>query len=128
MSDIFHDIQDLMGRYYEGLYRCDTQILKSVFHPDAHYYTKTPDGLLHLDMPRYFKILEQRISPQSQNEPRFQEIEAIDLAGLETAMVRFKCRMLNTLYTDFLSLLKLDGKWWVMSKTFQATPISESEQ
>ncbi|MEP3247548.1 MAG: nuclear transport factor 2 family protein [Sneathiella sp.] len=128
MPDVFHDIQDLMERYYEGLYRCDTEILKTVFHPDAHYYTNTSDGLLHLDMPRYFKIIEQRVSPHSQNEPRLQEIEAIDLAGPATAMIRFRCRMMDTLYTDFLSLLKLDGKWWVMSKSFDAVPLTESER
>ncbi len=124
MSSSLENIQDLVERYYDGLYRCDTTILKSVFHPEAQYYTNRDGALFHLSMDEYFPIIESRTSPLSQNEPKFLEIKSMELAGSTAAQVHLQCRLMDIFFTDFLSLLKLNDHWWIVSKTFHGNPIT----
>ena len=58
-------ILEVLEKYYDALYRCDTELLSQVFHPSAQYFTASSGELLHLDMKSYFPIVKQRISPKS---------------------------------------------------------------
>lgn len=111
-------ITDLMARYFDALYRCDTALLEAVFHPEAHYFTATEGSLLHLDMPTYVPIVAARTSPESASEVCHWQIESIDFAGPVTALVRMRSRMMDKHFTDLLSLVKLDGQWRIIAKVF----------
>lgn len=120
-----HDYETLvrvLNRYYDGLYRCDTDLLATVFHPQAHYATASEGELLHLDMQSYFSIVEKRASPLSLGETHRFEIESIEFAGPMTAFARLRCFMLSKDYTDFLSLVRIGEKWLIISKVFHVEP------
>jgi len=68
MNQEFPALIDVLERYAEGLYRCDTDLLRAVFHPEAHYFTASQGKLLHLDMETYLPVVEARNSPQSRGE------------------------------------------------------------
>lgn len=126
-----HDYQalvDVLKRYYDGLYRCDTGILGAVFHADAQYVTASDRDLLHLDMQTYFSIVDKRTSPHSLGEPYRYEIESIEFAGPVTAFARMRCFMLSKDYTDFLSFIRVDGKWQIIAKVFHVEPAREPKQ
>ncbi|NJR52640.1 MAG: nuclear transport factor 2 family protein [Leptolyngbyaceae cyanobacterium CSU_1_3] len=114
-------IVDLLKRYYDALYRCDTDLLATVFHASAQYFTASSGGLLHLDMKTYFPIVEQRISPESSGEPYAFSIDSIELAGAVTAIARMQCSMLGKDFIDLLTLIKLEGEWKIITKVFHYT-------
>jgi Putative lumazine-binding len=114
-------IVDLLKRYYDALYRCDTALLASVFHASAQYFTASSGELLHLDMPSYFPIVEQRISPESSGESYAFSIESIEFAGAVTAIARMHSSMLGKDFIDFLSLIQLEGEWKIIAKVFHYT-------
>jgi Putative lumazine-binding len=114
-------IIDLLKRYYDALYRCDTALLATVFHVSAQYFTASSGELLHLDMHSYFPIIEQRISPESSGEPYTFSIESIELAGAVTAVARMRSSMLGKDFIDLLSLIKLEGEWKIIAKVFHYT-------
>ncbi|MEO8411971.1 MAG: nuclear transport factor 2 family protein [Propionivibrio sp.] len=111
-------ITDLMARYFDALYRCDTALLEAVFHPEAHYFTASEGSLLHLDMPTYVPIVAARTSPQSTGENCTWQIESVDFAGPVTALVRMRSRMMGKHFIDLLSVVKLDGQWRIIAKVF----------
>lgn len=116
-----HDYQALvqvLQRYYDGLYKCDTGLLGTVFHPQALYATASEGALLYLDMQSYFSIVEKRTSPKSLGETHRFEIESIEFAGPMTAFARMRCFMLSNEYIDFLSLIRVDEKWLIVAKVF----------
>ncbi len=115
-------IRNVIDQYYEGLFTCDIDLLKQVFHPEAHYATGSTAKLLHLDMESYFKVISERISPQSKGEHRYLEVDFIEFAGPVTATVRLRCHMLGNAYTDILTFLKLDDRWQIISKAFHVEP------
>ena len=47
----FAAVVEVLQRYFDGLYRSDTSILRRVFHPKALYATATDGTLLELFQP-----------------------------------------------------------------------------
>lgn len=118
METAYPDIIAVLNRYFDGLYLSDTNILATVFHPSAHYFCATDGKLLHLDMQQYFPVVDQRPSPASRHEIRRDRIISLEIAGPVTAFARVECAVGPKFFTDFLSLVKLDGRWQIISKVF----------
>lgn len=114
----FAAVIDVLGRYFDGLYHSDTAMLREVFHPKAHYATATEGTLLELDMDRYFPIVDKRPSPASRGEHRADRIVSIEFAGPVTAFAKVQCAIGEKAFTDFLSLIFVDGRWQIIAKVF----------
>lgn len=114
----FLAITDVLGTYFDGLYHSDTRALARVFHPKAQYVSVTDGSLLHRDMAEYFPVVDARPSPASRSEARRDEIVSIEFAGPVTARAVVRCAIANRFFTDFLTLIRLDGRWQVISKVF----------
>lgn len=118
MSADFAGVAGVIGLYFDGLYHSDTQRLAQVFHPRAQYVCVTDGTLLYRDMAEYFPVVDARPSPASRGEVRRDEIVSIDFAGPVTARAVVRCAIGPRQFTDFLTLIRLDGRWQVMSKVF----------
>ncbi|HTO31037.1 MAG TPA: nuclear transport factor 2 family protein [Pararhizobium sp.] len=114
----FAAVMDVIARYFDGLHHSDTSVLKTVFHPKALYATATEGSLLELDMERYFPIVDKRASPASRGEARADRIISIEFAGPVTAFARVECAIGVKSFTDFLSLIRVDGRWQIIAKVF----------
>jgi hypothetical protein len=118
MQTPYPEIIALLSDYFDGLYHSDSVLLARVFHPSAQYFCASDGTLLHLTMPEYFPIVAQRASPASRNEIRRDKILSIELAGPVSAFVRLECAIGPKFFTDLLTLVKLDGRWQIISKVF----------
>lgn len=127
MGNRFSKIEHLVERYYDGLYHCDTDILRSVFHDEAHYFTASSTKLVHYDMPAYMEAIENRLSPAERGDPYWISLDSISFAGDRTALATLRCVMLGNLYTDFLSLIFIDNEWRIIAKTFDAYAVTAAE-
>lgn len=112
------DIAAVLTTYFDGLYHSDTQRLRTVFHPKAIYACATDGSLLHLTMDEYFPVVDNRPSPASRNEPRRDRVVSIEFAGPVTAIARVECAIGPKFFTDLLTLVRLDGRWQIISKVF----------
>lgn len=111
--------------YLDGLYEGDTAKIRQVFHPASSLFAVAGDGKL-VNMPReeWCKMVESRPSPKANGQGREHErILSVDITGLNTAQVKLNCAILPRLFTDYLSLIRLDGRWQVISKTFVAETL-----
>jgi hypothetical protein len=114
-----HDeIRGVMAIYFDGIYHSDVARLAQVFHKKAIYACATDGTLLSKTMDEYFAIVAAREAPASRHEARIDEILAIKLAGPVTAFVEAKCAIGPKHFTDYLTFLKLDGRWQIISKVF----------
>jgi Putative lumazine-binding len=114
----FAGVAAVVGTYFDGLHHSDTQLLRQVFHPLAQYVCVTDGTLLYRDMDAYFPVVDARLSPASRGESRRDEILSVEFAGPVTARVALRCAIGTRLFTDFLTLIRLDGRWQVISKVF----------
>jgi hypothetical protein len=118
MTAAFDEVAAVMSVYFDGLHHSDTARLREVFHPQANYACATDGTLLHLGMDEYFAVVDQRPSPATKGEPRDDHIVAIEFAGPVTAFVKATCTIRPKSFIDFLTLVKLDGRWQIVSKVF----------
>ena len=114
----FAGVAGVLGLYFDGLYHSDTKRLAQVFHPKAQYVSVTDGTLLYRDMAEYFPVVDARPSPASRNEDRRDEIVSVEFAGPNTARAVVRCAIGPRHFTDFLTLIRLDGRWQVISKVF----------
>lgn len=114
----FDAVTQVLSEYFDGLHYGDTAILKRVFHPSAQYASATDGSLLLRTMDEYFPIVDARPSPASRGEARRDRILSIEFAGPVTAFARVECAIAPKLFTDFLTLVKLDGRWQIIAKVF----------
>lgn len=119
MSEADRDaITQVLNEYLDGLYHSDTTRLRRVLHPQALYATASDGSLLVRTMPEYFPIVDVRPSPASLGQAREDRIVSIDFAGPVTAIARLECVVQPRHFIDLLTLVKLDGRWWILSKVF----------
>ncbi|MFJ5549450.1 nuclear transport factor 2 family protein [Streptomyces sp. NPDC093225] len=111
-------VRRVLAAYFDGLHHGDTAVLAGVFHPEAVYATASEGTLLRLTMPEYFPVVAAREPPAARREARRDLVVSVEFAGPVTALARVECSMGPRRYTDFLTLLLLDGRWQVIAKVF----------
>ncbi len=114
----FAEVSELIGRYLDGLYRSDSELLATVFHPAAAYVTATDEPLTHLSMTDYLPMVAARESPESRGEERTGTIVSIEFAGPVTAVARVQCSIGPKQFTDLLSIVRVDARWQIIAKVF----------
>ena len=120
MSD-FSGVNETLNIYFDALYYCDTSKLAIAFHPKAIYVTADESPLLYRTMEEYFPIVTARKSGASRGEARRDVIDGIEFAGKNTAFARVRCSIGSRKFIDFLTLVRLEKRWQIMSKVFQIT-------
>src|SRR3546814_16035090 len=96
----------------------DVEKMRRVFHPCCHLYS-APDGALDdSDLESYLARVASRESPLALKQKRYDAILSIDCTAEGAAFVRLRTARAPRLYTDYLSLLKIDGRWQIVAKTF----------
>ncbi|MEQ8353966.1 MAG: nuclear transport factor 2 family protein [Kiloniellaceae bacterium] len=121
MEEDFAAVAETLGLYFDGLHHSDTGRLARVFHPLARYVTATEaeaGAPLCLTMEQYFAVVDKRPSPASRGEARRDRIVSIEFAGAVTAFARVECAIGPKLFTDFLTLIQVEGRWQIIAKVF----------
>lgn len=117
----FSAILDLCGRYHEALHRSDAVLLGSLFHDRALYAATTDGDIRFWSMEHYLPIVAARPSPASRGEPADGEVVTITFAGPNAALAQVRSSIGERFFTDFLSLVKIDGRWLIAAKVFDYT-------
>ena len=119
MTAALPEISAILTDYFDALYFCDVDRLQRVFHPKAIYATADETPLLYRTMQEYVPVVAARESPASRGEPRRDYIDAIDLAGENTAIARVRCSIGARDFVDLLTLVRTEGQWRILAKVFQ---------
>lgn len=114
----FVDIAAVLQDYFDGLYHGDTARLRRVFHPQAVYACATDGTALVLRMDEYFPIVDARPAPATCGDARTDRILSIEFVGPVTALAKLECSVRPKHFSDLLTLIRLDGRWQVISKVF----------
>ena len=117
-SDDRKAIEQSVQTYLDGLYEGDADKLASVFHETSALTYEQDGKLTVLPRDQWLKWVRERGSPQSKGLARDDAILQVDQAGPSTALVKVKCQIPPRYFTDYLSLLKIDGRWVVAQKVF----------
>ena len=113
----------MLQSYFDGWYEADVEKLKMAFH-DSCLLSCVIDGKLDQDpMPKVYDSVANRQSPASRGEARHDRILSIQQSSPEIALAVVQLSIGAKLFTDYLSLVKLDGRWKIVSKVFSFSKL-----
>ena len=111
-------IEQTIQTYFDGLYDGDADKLARIFH-EAAALTYEQDGQVTvLPLAQWLKAVRERPAPKARGLARDDAVLLIDQSGPTTAFVKVRCQIPPRYFTDYLSLLKTDGRWRVVQKVF----------
>lgn len=121
MSDDTKAIEVVIKTYFDGLYEGDVDKLATAFHATSALTSVGADGTLAV-VPRdkWFDAVRTRPSAKAQGHARGDHILIIDQPGPTMAYVKVRCQLPPRFFVDQLSLLKVEGRWQIVQKVFQA--------
>ena len=129
MDRTFDEIAGALDAYFDGFHQGDVAKLEQIFHPAAHLYTAGAGPLQDDPMEAVYARVRDRTPPAAQRQKRHDRIVTIDRASPEAALAKVQLAIGERLFTDYLTLLRLDGRWRIISKTYSWVPIAaEVEQ
>jgi len=116
--DAYAEIVAALQAYFDGLYEGDVDKMREIFHPCCHLYSAPEQRLNDDNLESYLARVRARPSPRALGERRHDTILGIAATGEGAAVATLRTARAPRLYTDYLSLLRIDGRWWVVAKTF----------
>jgi hypothetical protein len=117
-SDERQAIEQAVQTYFDGLYEGDADKLASAFHDGSALSWEQEGKLSVLTLAEWLKWVRERPSPKAKGLARDDAILWLDQSGPTTAFVKVRCQIPPRYFTDYLSLLKVDGRWAVAQKVF----------
>lgn len=111
-------IVSLVETYFEGLYQADEAILSPLFHSDARYVNTVENDYQSRSIEDYLSIVSKRVSPAKTFSPRDEQIISIEHDGKNMAFVKLSMLMMGRRYLDYLTLIYVNKRWQIISKTF----------
>lgn len=109
-------IRELMADYFDVMHTQDMQKFDRVFHPDCVLYGVVDAQLNIRPFDVYRAAVVARKSPAELGETRRDSILDFDQISPDIAWVKPQLQMFGGVMQDYLNLVRLDGKWWIMAK------------
>ncbi len=114
-------IDAVIDDYFQGMYHSDTERLTRAFHADARIAGHDEGKLIDNPIDRYIAFIGRVSAPADDGEPFEMEVLSVDIQGTAAA-VKVADLYKGLRFTDYLSLLKIDGNWKIVAKTFSHLP------
>ena len=111
-------IEQTLQTYFDGLYEGDADKLASIFHEAAALTFEQDGRVTVLPLAQWLKAVRERPAPRARGLARDDAVLLIDQSGPTTAFAKVRCQIPPRYFTDYLSLLKTDGRWLVVQKVF----------
>ena len=121
ISDNILQIENILRRYLDLLYNGDTNLIETVFLPEATVNSVADGKIVSIDMVGFRERIAGRQSPASIGVKRDDKIIMVDISSSTTAIAKVECMILKNQYTDYLSFIKVSGKWGIISKVFHTS-------
>jgi hypothetical protein len=105
--------------YFKGHATGDGQYFRKAFHPEAKLFFIRDGKFTTITSEEYISRASGK--PPADEAQRKRSIESVNIAG-NAAVVVVKLDYPTVKFIDYMSLLKVDGEWKIVNKTFFAEP------
>lgn len=114
MND-FQAVEQAVEKYFKSTYEQNVAGVRAVFHPDAHIVGTIGELAIDLTVDDFAK----RVANQGQDYPYNKIIKTLSV-NKDIAHAECYVQVGEMFFTDYLSLLKVDGIWKIRHKAFVA--------
>jgi len=115
-------IRDVIGHYFAGHATGDGSHFTRAFHPESKLFWVRDGQLQQRTSAAY--IAGAPGMPSDDEARRKRRIVTIDVSG-DAAVVKVELDYPGALIYDYMSMLKIEGRWQIINKTFVVHPRGE---
>ncbi len=115
-------IRVVVKGYFDGTYNGDKEMLLKVFHPDAHIVGIFNGALTDWTRSEFIKRVTSKPTQSERNEEYTKKIMTID-SEKDVAMVKAVIQTGGHYFTDYITLLKINGRWIIRNKSYTTSRV-----
>lgn len=116
-------VRAALENYFRGHATGQGEHFRKIFHPDAKLFAVREGKYWQLTSEEY--IARAPGKPADDEAQRKRMIESVDISG-NAASAKIVLDYPQVKFIDYMSLLKIDGEWKIINKTFDAQPKAKS--
>ena len=114
----YNAILEVLNRYNEGGAKADSSIMKPAFNKQATMFSVDAEGkLAGGPIQGLFDIIDKDFKPSPNAKGA---VVRIDIVGTAASARIDTDDICGVRFTDFFNLLKVEGKWTIVSKIYHA--------
>ena len=110
-------VRAAIEHYFQGHATGQGEHFRKVFHPDAKLFFMRDGKLTQWTSEEYISRAAGKPAPDEAQRKR--KIDSVDITG-DSAFVKLTLDYPSVVFTDYMSMLKIDGRWMIVNKTFHA--------
>lgn len=111
-------ISNTIDLYVQGVRNGDVEMLRKAFHPKAMMYTMSANGPATIEIEGLYAFVSSNDAPVKTGEPHRCFISSIQHSGSAASVEMTEEAAFGNDYTNYFHLLKIDGNWTIVSKTY----------
>ncbi len=108
-----------LNNYLQGQTTGNPEFIRKAFHKDARIMTVRENKISNLSVEEFAGFFKG-ISADDEVQ-RKRKIESLDVSG-NAAIAKITLDYPTVKFTDYMSLLKIDGEWKIVNKSFYVEP------
>jgi len=110
-------IRQTVQYYFDGGKNRDSLTLRKAFHPDARMLFARDGKLVVVPIGEYItRVGSERLKPGEVDSTE-RKVVSVDVVG-DAAVAKLELNRPSAVLTDYMSLLKVDGRWLIVNKIF----------
>ena len=110
-------IRQTVQYYFDGGKNRDSLTLRKAFHPEARMLFARDGKLVLVPIGEYItRVGSERPNPGEVDSTE-RKVVSVDVVG-DAAVAKLELKRPSALLTDYMSLLKVDGRWLIVNKIF----------
>lgn len=114
IADDLQEVESVANTYLEAGRTGDQKLFREAFHPSCRLQFVKNAAYTEWAGAEY--IGWQKPHTHQDRESR---VLSVDVAGT-AAVAKVEIRLSERVFTDYLCMLKIDGRWWIVNKVFHA--------
>ena len=110
-------IRQTVQYYFDGGKNRDSLTLRKAFHPEARMLFAREGKLVVVPIGEYItRVGSENLKPGEVDSTE-RKVVSVDVVG-DAAVAKLELKRPNAVLTDYMSLLKVDGRWLIVNKIF----------
>ena len=120
-------ITEVVNKYAEGCHKGDVALLREAFHPNAMMFGSSGEQTVVAPIEGLYAFIEANEPPVKTGEPHQCFISSIHYEGGAANVEMVQESGYGHDYINYFQLIKAEGKWLIVSKTYNATPTKKEK-
>ena len=110
-------IRQTVQYYFDGGKNRDSLTLRKAFHPEARMLFARDGKLVVVPIGEYITRVGSESLKPGEVDSTERKVVSVDVMG-DAAVAKLELKRPNAVLTDYMSLLKVDGRWLIVNKIF----------